>query len=72
MLPDRAMQSLPSPARRRIQDVFEAMRMATRVENKKVLVDLVPSVGRGFLLKEGKQGEPVGMRASHEAWFDFR
>ena len=72
MLPDRAMQSMPSPARRRVQDVFDAMKMARRVENKKVLVDLVPSVARGFLLKEGKQGEPVGMRASHEAWFDFR
>jgi hypothetical protein len=63
---------MPSPARRRIQDVFDAMRMATRVENKKVLVALAPSVARGFLLKEGKQGEPVGMRAAHDAWFDFR
>ena len=72
MLPDRALETMPSPARRRIQDVFDAMRMATRVENKKVLVDLAPSVARGFLLKEGKQGEPVGMRASHDAWFDFR
>lgn len=72
MLPDRALENVPSPARRRIQDVFDAMKMATRVENKKVLVDLAPSVARGFLLKEGKQGEPVGMRAAHDAWFDFR
>jgi hypothetical protein len=72
MLPDRAMQSMPSPARRRVQDVFDAMRVASRVENRKVLVDLAPSVARGLLLKQGKQGEPVGMRASHEAWFDFR
>jgi hypothetical protein len=72
MLPERALETMPSPARRRIQDVFDAMRMATRVENKKVLVDLAPSVARGFLLKEGKQGEPVGMRAAHDAWFDFR
>ena len=72
MLPERAMQSMPSPARRRVQDVFDAMKVATRVENKKVLVDLAPSVARGLLLKEGKQGEPVGMKASHDAWFDFR
>jgi hypothetical protein len=72
MLPERALETMPSPARRRIQDVFDAMRMATRVENKKVLVALAPSVARGFLLKEGKQGEPVGMRAAHDAWFDFR
>jgi hypothetical protein len=72
MLSDRALESMPSPARRRVQDVFDAMRLATRVENKRVLVDLAPSVARGFLLKEGKQGEPVGMRASHDAWFDFR
>jgi len=72
MLPERAMQSMPSPARRRVQDVFDAMKVATRVENKKVLVDLAPSVARGLLLKEGKQGQPVGMKASHDAWFDFR
>jgi hypothetical protein len=72
MLPDRALESMPSPARRRIQDVFDAMKLASRVENKKVLVDLAPSVLRGLLLKEGKQGDPVGMRASHDAWFDFR
>ncbi len=72
MLPDRALNSMPSPAARRIRDVFDAMKIATRVENKKVLVDLAPSVARGFLLKEGKQGDPVGMRASHEAYFDFR
>lgn len=72
MLSDRALDSLPSPAARRVRDVFDAMKIATRVENKKVLVGLAPSVARGFLLKEGKQGEPVGMRASHDAYFDFR
>jgi hypothetical protein len=72
MLPDRAMNSLPSPARRRVQDVFDAMKIARRVENRRVLVDLAPSVMRGFVMKEGKHGEPVGMRASHDAWFDFR
>ncbi|MGB5103088.1 MAG: ferritin-like domain-containing protein [Steroidobacteraceae bacterium] len=66
------MNSLPSPARRRVQDVFDAMKIARRVENKSVLVDLAPSVMRGFVMKAGKQGEPVGMRASHDAWFDFR
>ena len=72
MLPDRALDSMPTPAARRVRDVFDAMKIATRVENKQVLVGLAPSVARGFVLKEGKQGSPVGMRASHEAWFDFR
>lgn len=72
MLPDRALDSMPSPAARRVRDVFDAMKIATRVENKRVLVGLAPSVARGFVLKEGKQGTPVGMRASHDAWFDFR
>jgi len=72
MLSDRAVNSMPSPARRRVQDVFDAMKLATRVENRKVLVGLAPSVARGLVLKEGKSGEPVGMKASHEAWFDFR
>jgi len=72
MLSDRAVNSMPSPARRRVQDVFDAMKLATRVENRNVLVGLAPSVARGLVLKEGKSGEPVGMKASHEAWFDFR
>ena len=54
MLPDRAMQSMPSPARRRVQDVFDAMKVATHVENKKVLVDLAPSVARGLLLRKAR------------------
>jgi hypothetical protein len=72
MLPDRALASMPSPASRRIRDVFDAMKVARRVENKQVLVTLAPSVARGLLFKEGKQGEPVPMRASHDAYFDFR
>src|SRR5512135_1553379 len=72
MLQDRALDNMPGPAARRVRDVFDAMKIATRVENKKVLVGLAPSVARGFVLKEGKQGEPVGMRASHDAYFDFR
>ncbi len=72
MLPDRAMQSMPSPARRRVQDVFDAMKIARRVENKQVLVDLAPSVMRGFVMKDGKQGEPLGMLEIHYAGFDFR
>jgi hypothetical protein len=72
MISERALEAMPSPARRRVQDVFDAIKVARRVENKKVLVDLAPSVARGLLLKEGKRGEPVGMRASHDAWFDFR
>jgi hypothetical protein len=72
MLPDRAIDAMPGPAARRVRDVFDAMKIATRVENRHVLVGLAPSVTRGFVLKEGKQGTPVGMRASHQAWFDFR
>jgi hypothetical protein len=72
MLPDHALDSMPSPAARRVRDVLDAMKIATRVENKKVLVGLAPSVARGFVLKEGKQGAPVAMRASHDAYFDFR
>ena len=48
MLPPRALDSMPSPARRRVQDVFDAMKVAHRVENKKVLVDL-----EGEMFKDG-------------------
>ena len=58
MLTERALESMPSPARRRVQDVFDAMKVATRVENKKVLVDL--ALGR-----KTENGAPgiVGARA---------
>ncbi len=73
MLPDRALDSMPSPAARRIRDVFDAMKIAARVENKKVLVWISHRLWRAAsCFKEGKRGEPVGMRASHDAYFDFR
>lgn len=72
MLSQRALKTVPSQARSRIEDVFDAIAMAWQSSNKKVMVGMLPSVARGLLLQKGKQGEPVRMRASHDAYFDFR
>jgi hypothetical protein len=44
-----------------------AVDIAAKVKNRKVLLGMMPSVGRGLLLKKGKQGAAVLMRASHQA-----
>src|SRR6266852_1627529 len=66
-----ALDLMPHTARRYVEDVFDAVGIATAVENKQVLVGMLPSVGRGFVLKRGKQGGEVRMPASYETSFDF-
>ena len=72
MLSDRALELMPLRARRQVEDVFDAVRIASQAKSPKVLVGMLPSVGRGFLWKQGKQGEPVEIPARHTAHFDFR
>ncbi len=69
---DRMLQGMPVGARRQVEDVFDAMAIANQMQNWTVLKDMLPSVGRGFVLKKGKQGLPVTMKASHSAHFDFQ
>ena len=72
MLRDLALDLLPHAARTQVEDVLDAIDIAAKVKNPKVLLGMMPSVGRGLLLKQGKQGTAVLMPASHQAHFDFQ
>ena len=72
MLSERAFGLLPRQARRQLEDFADAIDIARKVQNRKVLLGMLPSVGRGFLLKQGKQEQAVLMPARHAAHFDFR
>jgi hypothetical protein len=49
----------------------EAASILTEVHNPSVLLSLLPSAARGFLMKRGKQGIPSLMASNHEAFFDW-
>jgi hypothetical protein len=49
----------------------EAAGLVTEVENPSVLLRLLPSAARGFLVKRGKQGVPSLMTSGHETYFDW-
>jgi len=66
-----ALGLMPQAARRYVEDVLDAVGIAAAVENKQVLAGMLPSVGRGFVLKRGKQGGEVLMPACYETSFDF-
>jgi len=67
-----ALDLMPNNARRYVEDVLDAVGIAAAVENKQVLAGMLPSVGRGFVLKRGKQDGPVLMPATYNTSFDFR
>ncbi|MFN2376473.1 MAG: ferritin-like domain-containing protein [Candidatus Binatia bacterium] len=66
-----ALDLMPQSARRYVEDILDAVQIAAAVENKSVLAGMLPSVGRGFVLKRGKQGGQVKMPARYETSFDF-
>lgn len=68
---EKLLQAIPSGVRNRIESALEAIEIVGEVRNPKVLASMLPSAGRGFVLQQGKTGEPVRMKASHEAYFDF-
>ena len=68
---DAILASLPSPMQNQAASYLEAGEIVTEVKNPGVLLSLLPSAARGFLLKRGKQGVPTLMRASHDAYFDW-
>jgi hypothetical protein len=58
-------------AKSRVDAWGEAAGIVGEVENARVLLGLLPSAARGFLLQRGKQGGPTLFKASHEAFFDW-
>ncbi len=65
------LSSAPIGVRRRYDDAVEAIGVARTVHNPKVLLQMMPSVARGLLIKQGKLRAPVAMPARHSAFFDF-
>ncbi len=68
---DKILQGVPANVRNRIESAVEAVGIVTETKNPRVLKSMIPSAGRGFILRQGKTGEPVKMRSNHEAHFDF-
>lgn len=71
MMMDKMLQGMPVGFRRQILNAGDAYDIAKRVRNPKVLATMAGSVGRAFVLKQNKQGDPVDIPARHSAHFDF-
>ncbi|MBF0351070.1 MAG: ferritin-like domain-containing protein [SAR324 cluster bacterium] len=71
MMSDIVFNSLPLTLRHRVASVMDAVNIATEVRNPKVLLTLLPSATRGFLLQQGKQEGEILMQANHSASFNF-
>ncbi|MEW6166583.1 MAG: ferritin-like domain-containing protein [Pseudomonadota bacterium] len=71
MMMDKMLQGMPVGFRRQILNAGDAVDIARRVRNPKVLATMAGSVGRAFVLKQNKQGDPVDIPARHSAHFDF-
>ncbi|MCC6648999.1 MAG: ferritin-like domain-containing protein [Polyangiaceae bacterium] len=68
---DRLLALLPPTAQNRAASFVEAGALVTEVESPRVMLGLLPSAARGFLLQRGKQGVPTLMPARHLAHFDW-
>jgi hypothetical protein len=68
---DKMLQGMPVGFRRQILNAGDAVDIARRVRNPKVLATMAGSVGRAFVLKQNKQGDPIDIPARHAAHFDF-
>ena len=69
---NEVLEVLPQRARFQTEAYLEAAEIVGEVSNPRVLMTLLPSAARGFVLKRGKQGVPSLMKSSHEAHFDWR
>jgi hypothetical protein len=57
--------------RRRVEPLLEVMSVMREVKNPSVLAAMTPSVGRGFVLREGRTPGLVEMYSGHATTFDF-
>jgi hypothetical protein len=64
----------PSPLQRvrnQASAYAEAAGLVGEVDNRRVLLTLLPSAARGFLARRGKQGVPSLMHSEHQVYFDW-
>ena len=70
MIVDKMLDNLPFFAKNKINQVLGSINLG-ETGNPKVLVNMLPSVIKGIVLKEGKQNKPVLIKSGHNANFDF-
>jgi hypothetical protein len=62
---------LPLSMRRRVEPILELFEIMKSVKNVNTVAGMMPSVLRGFLLRQGRQEDVTRMVSGHEATFDW-
>lgn len=68
---EKILSGMPEPVRDRVESALDAVNILAEIKNPKVVATMVPSAGRGLVLRKGKQDGPVIMKSGHGAYFDF-
>lgn len=62
---------LPLEIRQRIEPLLELVGVLREVKSGATVAALLPSIGRGFVLRQGRQARPTEMVSGHAAHFDW-
>ncbi|MFN8578321.1 MAG: ferritin-like domain-containing protein [Candidatus Sericytochromatia bacterium] len=65
-LAEKALNNIPKFAQNTISNAINSIDI-----NPKVLYNMLPSLLKGFVLKQGKQNKPILIKSGHDANFDF-
>ena len=68
----RLTKNLPTRWRRRIEPLLDLAGVVKEVQNPKSVLSMLPSISRGFFLREGRQDGPTLMISGHPAHFDWK
>jgi hypothetical protein len=71
---DRLTRLLPISMRRKVDTLLDLINMSKEVNNSRVVLGLLPSVGRGLVLQQGRNQPSADMISGHAAHFtwDYR
>ncbi len=62
---------LPLNVRRRLEPLLELVGVLRSVRSPGAMTAMLPSIGRGFVLRQGRQAGPTRMVSGHSAHFDW-
>jgi len=62
---------LPLAVRQRLEPLLELLGVLREVKSGATVASLLPSIARGFVLRQGRQGRPTEMVSGHAAHFDW-
>ena len=68
---ERLTWLMPLTMRRRVEPLLELVAIAKEVSDPRRILQMAPSVGRGFLLRQGRTQERTDMVSGHAAHFDW-